>query len=155
MATQSSKPMTAKQIHQTVRQIAAQITGANQRLNHSSIESLAEIKLSPGSPTEELTAAFLAAVNHRFLEPAALILWVLNHACDPKKKDRALVKQVLRDVAREALPTRPGKGEHLASEIVARIAAAKGRRDYGTRAAEVDFVLELHKPGFWRSENDT
>ncbi len=155
MATLSRKPMTTEQIHQTVRQIAAQVTGANQRLNHSSIDSLAEIKLSASVPIEELTAAFLAAVNHRFLEPAALILWFLNHASDPKKKDRALVEQVLRDVAREALPTRPGKGEHLASEIAARIAAAKERRDYETRAAEVDFVLELHKPGFWHSGGDT
>jgi len=154
MAALSRKPMTAEQIHQTTRQIAAQIAGANQRLNHSSIDNLAATRLSAGASLEELTAAFLAAVNHRFLEPAARILWFLDHASDSKKEDRALVEQVLRDVAREALPTRPGMGEHLPSEIAARIAAAKKRRGFEARAAKLEFALELHKPGFWHSGGD-
>jgi len=87
-------------------------------------------------------------------QAAALILWFLDHPCDPKKKDRALVQKVLRDVAREALPTRPGKGERLASEIAAKIAAAKKRRGYEARAAKLEFALELHKPGSWHSGGD-
>ncbi len=137
----SHKPMTGAHIRQTVRQIAAQLTGANLRLHHPTIEKLAENMPDEEAPLEDLAGVVLAGVNHCYLKHANRVLWFLDLALDGNKKGSDHAEQMLRALAKNPTSAPPKNQE---------IPASEGQASF--TLAEIQRVLGDPKD-FWRTDN--
>ena len=119
----SAQPMTDRLLRDMVRKIAAQSTGASHRLQHPWIQDRAELKATEHTSVGDISGAMLAAVSRCYLEPAAMILWFLDQALDPKRRGSERASVILRQLAKRAGSLHRLSGDQLDQEIAAAVTA--------------------------------